>query len=142
MELNSQRPLCCALSLSWPVSRESMGDYGTASMEVEAVIEKLRASLKRRGADGIRGLGRHFKVQTSTVWKECLTCHCSPFTTARLTRARERFLCSPSRRLRRSSIVTARGLWTLTSLLTAAASTSSASAHRSNVWSCAPSTAT
>ena len=29
---------------------------------VEAVLEKLRASLKRRGAEGIRGLGRHFKI--------------------------------------------------------------------------------
>jgi len=31
-------------------------------MEVESVLEKLRASLKRRGAEGIRGLGRHFKI--------------------------------------------------------------------------------
>jgi Ca2+-binding EF-hand superfamily protein len=30
--------------------------------EVEAVMTKLRASLKRRGAEGIRGLGRHFKI--------------------------------------------------------------------------------
>lgn len=29
---------------------------------VEAVMTKLRASLKRRGAEGIRGLGRHFKI--------------------------------------------------------------------------------
>jgi len=31
-------------------------------MEVEPVLEKLRTSLKRRGAEGIRGLGRHFKI--------------------------------------------------------------------------------
>ena len=30
--------------------------------EVAAVMDKLRASLKRRGAEGIRGLSRHFKV--------------------------------------------------------------------------------
>ena len=34
-----------------------------SSTEVEAVMTKLRASLKRRGAEGIRGLGRHFKVR-------------------------------------------------------------------------------
>ena len=32
------------------------------AVEVEAVLERLRASLKRRGAEGIRGLGRHFKI--------------------------------------------------------------------------------
>ena len=31
-------------------------------MEVDAVLEKLRASLKKRGAEGIRGLSRHFKI--------------------------------------------------------------------------------
>lgn len=35
---------------------------GPGSMEVDAVLEKLRASLKRRGAEGIRGLARHFKI--------------------------------------------------------------------------------
>ena len=30
--------------------------------DVEAILEKLRSSLKRRGAEGIRGLGRHFKI--------------------------------------------------------------------------------
>lgn len=35
-------------------------------MEVDAVLEKLRGSLKRRGAEGIRGLGRHFKVRSPT----------------------------------------------------------------------------
>ena len=30
--------------------------------DLEEVLSKLRASLKRRGADGIRGLGRHFKI--------------------------------------------------------------------------------
>jgi len=30
--------------------------------EVEAILVKLRASLKRRGAEGIRGLARHFKI--------------------------------------------------------------------------------
>ena len=29
---------------------------------VEAILEKLRASLKRRGAEGIRGLSRHFMI--------------------------------------------------------------------------------
>jgi hypothetical protein len=36
--------------------------------EVEAVMTKLRASLKRRGAEGIRGLGRHFKASATRVW--------------------------------------------------------------------------
>lgn len=31
-------------------------------MDVEAVLAKLRTSLKGRGADGIRGLARHFKI--------------------------------------------------------------------------------
>ena len=31
-------------------------------MSVEEVMTKLRASLKRRGAEGIRGLARHFKI--------------------------------------------------------------------------------
>ena len=26
------------------------------------ILEKMRISLKRRGAEGIRGLGRHFKI--------------------------------------------------------------------------------
>ena len=30
--------------------------------DVEAVMLKLRTSLKRRGAEGIRGLARHFKI--------------------------------------------------------------------------------
>merc|ERR1719337_585232 len=34
----------------------------SVSPEVEAVLEKMRNSLKRRGAEGIRGLGRHFKI--------------------------------------------------------------------------------
>ena len=34
----------------------------SVSPEIEAVLEKMRNSLKRRGAEGIRGLGRHFKV--------------------------------------------------------------------------------
>ena len=37
----------------------------TADMEVEAVLQKLRDSLKRRGAEGIRGLARHFKVRNA-----------------------------------------------------------------------------
>ena len=31
-------------------------------MSVEEGMTKLRASLKRRGAEGIRGLARHFKI--------------------------------------------------------------------------------
>jgi Ca2+-binding EF-hand superfamily protein len=30
--------------------------------DVEAILTKMRASLARRGAEGIRGLGRHFKI--------------------------------------------------------------------------------
>lgn len=40
-------------------------DYGQnydTNSGVEAIMEKLRASLKRRGAEGIRGLARHFKI--------------------------------------------------------------------------------
>ena len=33
-------------------------------MDVEGIMEKLRSSLKRRGAEGIRGLARHFKVRS------------------------------------------------------------------------------
>lgn len=33
-----------------------------ANPAVEAILVKLRASLKRRGAEGIRGLARHFKA--------------------------------------------------------------------------------
>jgi Ca2+-binding EF-hand superfamily protein len=29
---------------------------------VETILEKLRTSLGRRGAEGVRGLGRHFKI--------------------------------------------------------------------------------
>ena len=51
----------------------------------DAVLEKLRGSLKRRGAEGIRGLGRHFKVSSAsaarvaTTARTCkmLTC-CAP----------------------------------------------------------------
>ena len=41
--------------------------------EVQAVMLKLRASLKRRGAEGIRGLGRHFKVRGLEVTRT--SCH-------------------------------------------------------------------
>ena len=30
--------------------------------DVEDVLERMRMSLKRRGAEGIRGLARHFKI--------------------------------------------------------------------------------
>ena len=33
-----------------------------SSLDGEAVLEKMRTSLKRRGAEGIRGLARHFKI--------------------------------------------------------------------------------
>ena len=38
----------------------------TADMELDAVLQKLRDSLKRRGAEGVRGLGRHFKVRVAS----------------------------------------------------------------------------
>lgn len=38
-----------------------MADQGI-DPQAAAVLEKLRGSLKRRGAEGIRGLGRHFKI--------------------------------------------------------------------------------
>ena len=38
-----------------------------APPEVEAVMTKLRSSLKRRGAEGIRGLSRHFKASAASA---------------------------------------------------------------------------
>lgn len=37
-------------------------ESGGAPDKVEKVLEKMRTSLKRRGAEGIRGLARHFKI--------------------------------------------------------------------------------
>ena len=47
------------------------------SLNVEDIMLKLRASLKRRGAEGIRGLARHFKVRaapTRNVGRGRLAC--------------------------------------------------------------------
>ena len=38
----------------------------TYNAKTEAILVKMRASLKRRGAEGIRGLGRHFKARFAT----------------------------------------------------------------------------
>ena len=43
-----------------------------AYADAEAVLIKLRASLKRRGAEGIRGLARHFKASVCKC--TCLAC--------------------------------------------------------------------
>mmetsp|Transcript_72498 Transcript_72498/g.143977 ORF Transcript_72498/g.143977 Transcript_72498/m.143977 type:complete len:391 (-) Transcript_72498:608-1780(-) len=40
----------------------SMRTSSQSGANVEHLLEKLRASLKRRGAEGIRGLARHFKI--------------------------------------------------------------------------------
>lgn len=44
-----------------------------AYLDAETVLIKLRASLKRRGAEGIRGLARHFKASVCNC--TCLAHH-------------------------------------------------------------------
>ena len=34
-------------------------------LAAEALVEKMKETLKKRGADGIRGLGRNFRVRSS-----------------------------------------------------------------------------
>ena len=41
---------------------------------VQRVVERLRASLKRRGAEGIRGLARHFKVNWHSLEYLVIAC--------------------------------------------------------------------
>ena len=56
-------------------------DHGVAiSPEMESVLERLRISLKRRGAEGIRGLARHFKVslQNECYGKQVPCMFCAP----------------------------------------------------------------
>ena len=62
-------------------------DYGQNydSNGVEAIMEKLRASLKRRGAEGIRGLGRHFKVNPPLMHHATLQRPVSPDVACQMT---------------------------------------------------------
>jgi hypothetical protein len=49
----------------------------TSGSETEVVLTKLRTSLKRRGAEGIRGLARHFKARRTSCHL-CATVRTAP----------------------------------------------------------------
>ena len=69
--------ICCVLSAALATMPSYAPNYEvmlSGDGEVQRVLERLRASLKRRGAEGIRGLARHFKVSEHILGKCCALC--------------------------------------------------------------------
>ena len=54
-------PVARRRQVQWSL-RRSIDTMAEGTPEAKAVLDKLRSALKRRGAEGIRGLARHFKI--------------------------------------------------------------------------------